>query len=425
MKNRNRNHARLKRISIFLIIFLFAGCSRTSTEFQKDADVIRLRHLKYYGELLEEYHRRTGKYPFQGEKDIPVYVYVANDEQIEFTKQGPPYPHAIVGFKEFVKEIESVLGKEINEYYDPQYRPDYKPNFYIYMIDQDTYFFAVHVHQPYRFAKKVAEHYYKIELSNHPNPQNQAVSPGQLLNSSELKAELNKTVSKEGFFKEREDKYLHYTKSIPSEYPASIHQNKFFQAIEAGDINKVSELLSVDSTLANCRGGDGATPLLIAGYQNQGQIVRLLIDNKANIDDRWDGFTPLAQTIICGKSATARVFIEKGAQLRDINGSGQSALHLAAQKGLNDIVVLLIKNKGMSVNLQTQNETGVTPLHDAALEGQLQTVKLLVELGADVNKLSKDGWTALDDAIGNNHKEIEAFLRTQGALKSTELHSNQ
>lgn len=216
---------------------------------------------------------------------------------------------------------------------------------------------------------------------------------------------------------------MHYTKS--PKYSAGDHQDEFFQAIEAGDIDAVSKLLSLDSTLANCRDGDGATPLLIAGYKNQGQIVQILIDSKANIDDRWNGFTPLAQTIICGKSAPAKVFIENGAQLEDINGSGQSALHLAAQKGLNDIVVLLVKNKGMSVNLQTQNEFGVTPLHDAALEGQLQTVKLLVELGADVNKLSKDGCTALDDAVGNNHKEIEAFLRTQGALKSTELHSNQ
>lgn len=418
MKNLNRTKMQLKGISIFLAIFLFVGCSKTSTKFQKDADVVKLRHLKHYGELLERYHRITGKYPFQGQKDVPIYVYFANDEQIEFTKQGPSYPHVVIPFKEFVKEIESVLGKEINEYYDPQYRPDYKPNFYAYMIDHDTYFFAVHVHQPYPFAKKVAEHYYKIELSNHPNPQNQAVSLDQLLNSSEFQAELNRTVSKEGFFKEREDKYLHHTKHTPSKYPVSVNQNRLFQAIEAGDINKVSELLSVDSTLANCRGGDGATPLLIASYQNQGQIVQLLIDNKANIDDRQDGFTPLAQAIICGKSTPARVFIENGAQLEDINGSGQSALHLAAQKGLNDIVILLVKNKGMSVNLQTQNEFGVTPLHDAALEGQLQTVKLLVELGADVNKQSKDGWTALDDAVENNHKEIEAFLKTRGAFKS-------
>ncbi len=89
MKNLNRTKMQLKGISIFLVIFLFVGCSRTSTKFKKDADVIRLRHLKYYGELLERYHGITGKYPFQGQKGIPVYVHIVNDKQIEFTKQGP------------------------------------------------------------------------------------------------------------------------------------------------------------------------------------------------------------------------------------------------------------------------------------------------------------------------------------------------
>jgi hypothetical protein len=213
MKNGNRKKTQSKIISLFLIIFLFTGCSKTGTEFQKGADIIRLRHLKYYAELLQEYHEQKGKYPFEGQEDVPVYAHVANDKQIEYTKKGPPYPHTVVAFKEFVKEIESALGKEINEYYDPQYGPDYKPNFYVYMIHKDTYFFAVHVHQPLPFAKKIGEHYYKIELSNHPNEQNQAVSADELLNSAEFKAELNKTISKEGFFEKREAKYLHHTKS--------------------------------------------------------------------------------------------------------------------------------------------------------------------------------------------------------------------
>jgi hypothetical protein len=211
----NRTRIQLKGIYIIFVIFLLAGCKKTSRTFQQDADIIRFRHLKYYGQLLERYHKATGKYPFQGQMEVPIYVHVANDEQIESTKQGPPYPHAVIPFKDFVKEIESALGEEINEYYDPQYKPDHKPNFYIYMIQRNTYFFAVHVHQPYPFAKKVAEHYYKVELSNQPNPQNQAVSFDELLNNSKFQTELNKAVSKEGFFKEREDKYLHDTKNAP------------------------------------------------------------------------------------------------------------------------------------------------------------------------------------------------------------------
>ena len=214
MKSTDNIIIQFKTIYVFFIIIFVVGCSKTSEVFQKDADIIRLRHLKYYGELLKEYNKITGKYPFQEQKDVPIYVHVANDEQIEFTTQGPPYPHETIPFKEFVEEIEEVLGKEICEYYDPQYRPDYKPNFYIYMVTGDTYFFAINVHQPFTFAKKVADHYYKIEISNHPNSQNQAVRFEQLLNSTEFNAKLNEPISKEDFFKERERKYLHYTKTF-------------------------------------------------------------------------------------------------------------------------------------------------------------------------------------------------------------------
>ena len=108
--------------------------------------------------------------------------------------------------------IEQGLGRKINEYYDPQYAPDYKPNFYIYMANQGTYFFAIHQHQEYPFSKKVAEHYYKIELSNNANSLNKANSPSELFASKEFKEAANKPIGKVGFFEEREKKFIHATK---------------------------------------------------------------------------------------------------------------------------------------------------------------------------------------------------------------------
>jgi hypothetical protein len=214
MKTRRNFFGYFKVSPIIFIMVLILGCSSTNAGFQKDADIIRLQHLKFYGELLEEYFKIKGNYPFQGENSIPTYVYIANDEQIESTKPGPPYSHKVISFKKFVDEVESVLGREINEYYDPQYRPDKKPNFYMYLINGDTFFFAINIHQPFPFTRKVGEDYYKVEISNHPTPQNKAAFFQQLINNPEIQAELNKQASKEGFFKEREIKYLHFTKSV-------------------------------------------------------------------------------------------------------------------------------------------------------------------------------------------------------------------
>lgn len=203
---------KMRVLAIAALLIFLSACSKTSVEFQKDADIYRLQHLNYYVSLIESYKNKTGVYPFQGKFDVPVYIYVANDEQIEYTKQGPPYEHQVVAFKDLIFELESKLGKEIDEFYDPQYRPDSKPNYYVYMTTKDAYFFAVHVHQAFHFARKVADDYYKVEVSNRANSRNKAQLPSQLLASEEFQQEAEKKASKDGFFQEREDKYRRHTK---------------------------------------------------------------------------------------------------------------------------------------------------------------------------------------------------------------------
>ncbi len=115
---------------------------KTLKSFQKDADIVRLKHLKYYGELLEKYYAIKGKYPFQGKDTNQIYVDIANDKQEKATKEEP-IPQVTVPLSDFITEIEATLGHEIEEYYDPQYGADYKPNFYMYMVTQNVYFFAI------------------------------------------------------------------------------------------------------------------------------------------------------------------------------------------------------------------------------------------------------------------------------------------
>lgn len=179
--------------------------------FQRDADIARLRHLEHYGKLIEEYREKTGKAPLQGTAEVPVYVHIANDEQIAFTKNGPPTPHKVVPMVEFVEELESGLGRTIDEFYDPQYRPFKKPNFYIYMVRGNSYFFAIHVSQSFPFAKKVGESYFKVEISNVANASNGACAPDLLFAAREFTSARDKAISS-GLFRQRDEKYLHFTK---------------------------------------------------------------------------------------------------------------------------------------------------------------------------------------------------------------------
>ncbi|HEG44699.1 MAG TPA: hypothetical protein ENH94_11700 [Phycisphaerales bacterium] len=187
--------------------------NRFEKQFQKDADIYRLKHLKYYGELIEKYHKNIGKYPFQGKENKPVYVFIANDKQEKYREDDNPNPHKSYPLKSFIKELERGLNKKINEYYDPQFAPLNKPNFYMYLINEDLYFFAIHVSQYYGFATKINENYYKVEISNNPTKENKAVAFSDLIKNKRFIDVLNSKSSKPGFFEKREKDYLNYTKT--------------------------------------------------------------------------------------------------------------------------------------------------------------------------------------------------------------------
>ncbi|MCA9409552.1 MAG: hypothetical protein KC733_12735 [Candidatus Omnitrophica bacterium] len=180
--------------------------------FQNDADIYRLRHIKYYGELIEEYYSKVGKYPFEGDEDVPIYSFVANDMQKKFTEKGAPYPHKRYEFKRFISTLEEGLGREIKEYYDPQLSPVNTPNFYIYKIYDNTYYFAVHISKHYGFATKIAEHYYKVEITNRPVEGQRAFGLYELISNKNYQEVINSKPVKQGFFEDRANQFLYHTK---------------------------------------------------------------------------------------------------------------------------------------------------------------------------------------------------------------------
>ena len=113
---------------------------------------------------------------------------------------------------DFVADLEAGLGRAIPERYDPQFRPSSKPNFYIYMVNKDHYFFAVHLHQSYPFAKRIAANYNKAEISSAADAQDEASLAQQLLASHEFTSALQVPIVKRGFFEAREKQYEAFTK---------------------------------------------------------------------------------------------------------------------------------------------------------------------------------------------------------------------
>ena len=65
------------------------------------------------------------------------------------------------------------------------------------------------------------------------------------------------------------------------------------------------------------------------------------------------------------------------------------------------------------VNLNDYDYDGRTALHIASSEGNLETVKYLVNHGADIENRDLRNNTPIDDAIREKRTEVVEFLKTK------------
>jgi ankyrin repeat protein len=91
-------------------------------------------------------------------------------------------------------------------------------------------------------------------------------------------------------------------------------------------------------------------------------------------------------------------------------------LHQAAYEGNVPLVQELLKQ---SADSNSQDLFGWTPLHDAAFQGHASIVSLFLEAGAQINMQdNEDLYTPLHDAVEHEHLPVIELLVKAGALLS-------
>ncbi|XP_045142571.1 ankyrin-1 isoform X2 [Echinops telfairi] len=114
--------------------------------------------------------------------------------------------------------------------------------------------------------------------------------------------------------------------------------------------------------------------------------------------------------------------LHKEIVLETTTKKGNTALHIAALAGQDEVVRELV-NYGANVNAQSQK--GFTPLYMAAQENHLEVVKFLLENGANQNVATEDGFTPLAVALQQGHENVVAHLinyGTKGKVRLPALH---
>ena len=90
-----------------------------------------------------------------------------------------------------------------------------------------------------------------------------------------------------------------------------------------------------------------------------------------------------------------------------------NALFRATREGNTDMVRSLTSSPGVDVN--AKDETGSTPLLEAARFGHEDICRILIASGANLKSKDRDGKTALQLAIQGDHEDVVRVLKQAGA----------
>jgi RNA polymerase sigma factor (sigma-70 family) len=185
------------------------------------------------------------------------------------------------------------------------------------------------------------------------------------------------------------------------------------QAARAGDIDRVKTLLKAEPRLLVARDPMGNTALIIAVNSGHDALADLLFDA---------GVEPgLHEAAAIGDSDRVRAALErKPSQLDTDSPEGFTPLALAAHFGHLEVMRLLI-DRGADVNRVATHRLAVTPLHAALFGRQVDAALLLIERGADValarggSGWKRAGWTPLHYAAGMGFSTLVQPLLDRGA----------
>lgn len=156
-----------------------------------------------------------------------------------------------------------------------------------------------------------------------------------------------------------------------------LHAQDVFEACRNGNLERIKMLMSIKHDTISSRNENGFTPLIIAGYRNQLEVVDFLLNNGVDVNA----------------------------------GSPEGAAIVGAgYKGNLKLATLLIRHKA---DLNAGNTEGTTALMYAAMGNYIDMVSLLLKAGANKSLKNKSGKTALDLAKHYEFIEIIRLLSSQ------------
>ena len=165
------------------------------------------------------------------------------------------------------------------------------------------------------------------------------------------------------------------------------------------------------NSFINSRTNKGQTPLHYASFIGDIKLIKLLIQNGADISIKTNNNFNMIHLAVMGNKVTSLYYFYKKYKI-DISSNdskNNTLLHLAAYFNSNKIFNYLLTVKKLNVN--SKNKDGFTPLHFAVINQNISIIKKLLIKGAQSSIKNNSQETAIDLARKNNNLEIQKILK--------------
>jgi ankyrin repeat protein len=223
--------------------------------------------------------------------------------------------------------------------------------------------------------------------------------------------------------------------------PANPKAVAMVEALRTGDRQTFLKAVAEDAKLLNARGPEGSTPFMYAVLYGDAALLEQLLQKGANANAHNDAkATPVMWSAITDL-AKMKALVAHGADVNAKSDDSHTALMIAAGRPANTAMVKFLLEHGANPNPNANPMGDSSPLIQAALAGDVESMQMLIAHGADVKgaapmaltmaitsycdkctdllvkqNLDKDAYTfALLNVVGYVDARINAMLVQHGA----------
>ena len=196
-------------------------------------------------------------------------------------------------------------------------------------------------------------------------------------------------------------------------------ETPLMMAARTGAVDAMAVLIGAGADVNVTETLRGTTALMWAAAQSHPAAVRVLVEHGANVGVRSSP-SALGRTAYLAPTARQRasqLVSEPGAASPGGRASGANAAGRgrAGRGSAGAVPQQDFDNREFFVRGQNSDGGGLTALVFAAREGDIESARILLDAGADVNQVTQYGWTALLTATQNRHYALATMLLDRGA----------